>query len=84
MNKMNKSQFKMEMLKNGFECLKFKNDMIFCKSEIMFNIINTGNKFIIYMYDNITFYGYYLPDIKTDLNGVLNCIIKCFNEYNDL
>lgn len=75
---MNKTQFKNKMVENGFKCLKFKNEMIFAKSNLIFNI----NQYGVYVFDEITLYDDIICNNKSYLT-IFNTIINFYNNYVD-
>lgn len=78
---MNKTMFKNELIKHGFKCLQFKNEMIFthCNFEnILFNILDYGNKKQLFIYDDKT--NDLFEQLFIDLNGVYNYMLNRINE----
>lgn len=78
---MNKTTFKNELIKHGFKCLQFKNEMIFahCDYEnILFNISDCGNKKQLFVYDDET--NDLFKRMFNDLIGVYKYMLNRIHE----
>lgn len=75
---MNKTTFKNEMVKNGFECLQFKGEMIYNYMHILVNFREMGNnKYNICIFDNHTLQMWEIMNInlnKETINKIFNII----------